>query len=213
MKIRGLIDFKKMKSKISKDKSIKEDLDFYIDIPENISNVTVHGSITFHTKVSNVNYIPWDIRDSLTFEKGVSFEKLNHKIFAHSIFVNGDGLTTTKGLKFVNLHEYRDFNPVTSGQKIKLFLSDNYKDNEIEFLPAKTIEKMMSFEGTRNSTRIFLGTRNSFIKFSKCLSESVIQDYIRDCKEKDIECTLEDVINYAYFHAYNNIGESVLDWI
>lgn len=206
MEIRSKKDFKEFKQSI-KNGTFTGLVKFYIDIPEDISDIFIDGSVEICIANVNVNFIPKRIDLSLEFSYGnTSLKDLEHDIYCHSFYVRGNGLVSTKGLQHIHTYRYDDFNRLTSSQTICIFISENFQDESVEFLPYEDLEMMKSFEGTLNPSTIFYGNEKSLKAFGKNLSQRVIEESL----ETD---DLKTAVNKAYMFAYDHIGENVLDTI
>ena len=202
-------DFEEMKSKI-KDGVLADSLFFDTDIYEDLSDVLVTGFVYINSKISNVNYILSKIEGSFTIEPEISFAELEHDIYFDNIKV--DNLLTTKGMSHLHLiyEIIPELKPIAVAS-VRFYLSDNFDDDTIEYLPLSVIN------ATRVNEKILIPSSETVLKLRKLLPESALSEYLKSENFNPItdifatDIGLEE--HYAYVYAANNINDALLETI
>ena len=94
---------------------------------------------------------------------------------------------------------------------VRFYLSDNFDDDTIEYLPLSVIN------ATRVNEKILIPSSETVLKLRKLLPESALSEYLKSENFNPItdifptDIGLEE--HYAYVHAANNINDALLETI
>ena len=193
------------------DKTIKTDINVYYALDVDLSKYTVVGNVTFHKAPKNINYIPHKIKGDLVFDCNVSFEKLTKNITVVTLsvcdWIDSDiGLTSLKGLQFINIFENIHFE---GNQIFQLSIAKQFKDKDVDTLNQKTIDYL----NNNLSDNIFRYTKH-LKKLIKLLPKSLMEEgYDNSLYAYDRDSQEAIAASYVLLHLYDNIGDTLLEMI